>query len=91
MCAADADGEVTRETKVPTGPEAIIAALAAAGASQKLPISLRSTRQPQRGSPIISNAVIRASTVAFPSVGKEPVAEFERELSRIKIWRPSWG
>ena len=72
VCAVDADGEVIRETKVPTEPEAIIAALAAAGASWKLPISLRSTRRPQRGSPIISNAVIRASTVAFPSVGKGP-------------------
>jgi hypothetical protein len=73
VCAVDADGEVIRETKVPTGPEAIIAALAAAGASWKLPISLRSTRRPQRGSPITSNAVIRASTVAFPSGA---IAEF---------------
>src|SRR3954470_24596344 len=72
VCVVDADSEVIRETKVPTEPEAIIAALAAAGASRKLPISLRSTRRPQRGSPIISNAVIRASTVAFPSVGKGP-------------------
>src|SRR3954470_24220844 len=35
VCVVDADGEVIRETKVPTEPEAIIAALAAAGAGWK--------------------------------------------------------
>src|SRR3954451_21207312 len=35
VCVVDADGEVIRETKVPTEPEAIIAALAAAGVSWK--------------------------------------------------------
>jgi transposase len=35
VCVVDADGKVIRETKVPTEPEAIIAALAAAGASWK--------------------------------------------------------
>jgi transposase len=35
LCVVDADGEVIRETKVPTEPEAIIAALAAAGAGWK--------------------------------------------------------
>jgi transposase len=39
VCAVDADGEVIRETKVPTEPGAITAALAAA--SWKLSISLR--------------------------------------------------
>ena len=39
VCAVDAGGEVIRETKVPTEPGAIIAALAAA--SRKLSISLR--------------------------------------------------
>jgi transposase len=35
VCVVDADGEVIRETKVPTEPEAIIAALAATGAGWK--------------------------------------------------------
>src|SRR4051795_1994520 len=35
VCVVDADGKVIRETKVPTEPEAIIAALAAAGAGWK--------------------------------------------------------
>ncbi len=35
VCVVDASGKVIRETKVPTEPEAIIAALAAAGASWK--------------------------------------------------------
>ncbi len=35
LCVVDADGKVIRETKVPTEPEAIIAALAATGASWK--------------------------------------------------------
>src|SRR3954451_22886389 len=35
LCVVDADGKVIRETKVPTEPEAIIAALAAAGAGWK--------------------------------------------------------
>jgi transposase len=35
LCVVDASGKVIRETKVATEPEAIIAALAAAGASWK--------------------------------------------------------
>ncbi len=44
VCVVDADGGVIRETKVPTEPEAVIAAFAATGASWK-PERLTSTPQ----------------------------------------------